>query len=60
MYNLGLGKNELSLIILGMEALMEQLKDDGIRDVLDWKENSTRYYECWDVANKTRALLSQK
>ena len=60
MYNLGLGKNELSLIILGMEALMEQLKDDGIRDVLDWKENSTRYYECWDVANKARALLSQK
>ena len=60
MYNLGLGKNELSLIILGMEALMEQLKDDGIRDVIDWKENSTRYYECWDVANKARALLSQK
>ena len=60
MYNMELEKNELSLVILGMEALMEQLKDDGIRDVLDWKENSTRYYECWDIANKARALLSQK
>tara|TARA_R110000822_G_scaffold24136_5_gene73776 strand:- start:819 stop:1001 length:183 start_codon:yes stop_codon:yes gene_type:complete len=60
MYNMELGKNELSLIILGMEALMEQLKDDGIRDMLDEKENRRRYYECWDVANKARALLSQK
>ena len=60
MYNMELGKNELSLIILGMEALMEQLKDDGIRDVLDWKENSTRYYECWDVANKAVAELKNR
>ena len=60
MYNMELGKNELSLIILGMEALMEQLKDDGIRDMLDEKENRRRYYECWDVANKARALLLQK
>jgi hypothetical protein len=60
MYNMKLDKNELSLVILGMEALMEQLKDDGIRDVLDWKENSTRYYKCWDIANKAKALLSQK
>ena len=30
MYNMKLDKNELSLIILGMEALMEQFKDDGI------------------------------
>jgi len=55
-----LGKNELSLIILGMEALMEQLKDDGIRDMLDEQENRRRYYECWDISNKARALLSQK
>jgi len=55
-----LDKNELSLVILGMEALMEQLKDDGIRDMLDEKENRRRYYECWDIANKARALLSQK
>ena len=55
-----LDKNELSLVILGMEALMEQLKDDGIRDMLDEKENRRRYYECWDIANKARTLLSQK
>ena len=53
-----LGKNELSLIILGMEALMEQLKDDGIRDMLDEKENRKRYYECWDIANKARIKLN--
>jgi hypothetical protein len=55
-----LDKNELSLVILGMEALMEQLKDDGIMDRLSDKENRRRYYECWDIANKARALLSQK
>lgn len=66
MYNMELEKNELSLVILGMEALMEQFKDDGIRDILDERENltknwySNRYYECWDIANKARALLSQK
>tara|TARA_R110000772_G_scaffold62497_2_gene140452 strand:+ start:952 stop:1134 length:183 start_codon:yes stop_codon:yes gene_type:complete len=58
MYNMELGKNELSLIILGMEALMEQLKDDGIRDMLDEKENRKRYYECWDIANKARIKLN--
>lgn len=58
MYNMELGKNELSLIILGMEALMEQLKDDGIRDMLDEKENRRRYYECWDIANKARIKLN--
>ena len=60
MYNMKLDKNELSLVILGMEALMEQLKDDGIMDRLSDKENRTRYYECWGVADKARALLSQK
>lgn len=60
MCNMKLEKNELSLVILGMEALMEQLKDDGIRDMLDEKENRRRYYECWDIANKARVLLSQK
>ena len=60
MYNKKLDKNELSLIILGMEASMEQFKDDGIRDILDEKENRRRYYECWDIANKARTLLSQK
>ena len=65
MYNMELGKNELSLIILGMEALMEQLKDDGIRDMLsnglaikDEQENRRRYYECWDIANKARIKLN--
>ena len=60
MYNMELNRIELTLIILGMETLMEQLKDDGIRDMLDEQENRRRYYECWDVANKARALLSQK
>ena len=43
MYNMELDKNELTLIILGMETLMEQLKDDGIRDMLDEQENRRRY-----------------
>ena len=30
-----LNRIELTLIILGMEALMEQLKDDGIGESLD-------------------------
>ena len=60
MYNMELNRIELTLIILGMETLMEQLKDDGIRDMLDEQENRRRYYECWDIANKARALLSQK
>ena len=60
MYNMKLDKNELSLVILGMETLMEQLKDDGIRDILDEKLNRKRYYDCWDIADKAQALLSQK
>ena len=58
MYNMELNRIELTLIILGMEALMEQLKDDGIRDMLDEQENRRRYYECWDVANKARIKLN--
>ena len=60
MCNMELNKNELSLVILGMETLMEQLKDDGIRDILDEKLNRKRYYDCWDIADKAQALLSQK
>ena len=55
-----LNRSELSLIVLGMETLMEQLKDDGIRDILDEKLNRKRYYDCWDIADKAQALLSQK
>tara|TARA_B110000908_G_scaffold157455_1_gene197596 strand:- start:817 stop:999 length:183 start_codon:yes stop_codon:yes gene_type:complete len=58
MYNMELDKNELTLIILGMETLMEQLKDDGIRDMLDEQENRRRYYECWDISNKARIKLN--
>ena len=60
MYNMELNNYELSLVILGMETLMEQLKDDGIRDILDEKLNRKRYYDCWDIADKAQALLSQK
>lgn len=60
MCNMELNRSELSLIVLGMETLMEQLKDDGIRDVLDEKLNRKRYYDCWDIADKAQALLSQK
>ena len=58
MYNMELNRIELTLIILGMEALMEQLKDDGIRDMLDEQENRRRYYECWDISNKARIKLN--
>tara|TARA_R110002110_G_scaffold100755_2_gene256603 strand:+ start:1277 stop:1459 length:183 start_codon:yes stop_codon:yes gene_type:complete len=58
MYNMELNRIELTLIILGMETLMEQLKDDGIRDMLDEQENRRRYYECWDIANKARIKLN--
>lgn len=37
MCNMKLEKNELSLVILGMEALMEQLKDDGITKWFNYK-----------------------
>lgn len=60
MCNMELNRSELSLIVLGMETLMEQLKDDGIRDILDEKLNRKRYYDCWDIADKAQALLSQK
>jgi len=53
-----LNRIELTLIILGMETLMEQLKDDGIRDMLDEQENRRRYYECWDISNKARIKLN--
>jgi len=55
-----LGKNELSLIILGMEALMEQLKDDGIRDTLDESQNRERYYDAWEIADKAMAELKNR
>ena len=58
MYNMELNRIELTLIILGMEALMEQLKDDGIGDMLDEQENRRRYYECWDISNKARIKLN--
>tara|TARA_R110002167_G_scaffold248345_2_gene454322 strand:+ start:310 stop:492 length:183 start_codon:yes stop_codon:yes gene_type:complete len=58
MYNMELNRIELTLIILGMETLMEQLKDDGIRDMLDEQENRRRYYECWDISNKARIKLN--
>ena len=58
MYNMELNRIELTLIILGMETLMEQLKDDGIRDLLDEQENRRRYYECWDISNKARIKLN--
>ncbi len=60
MYNMELGKNELSLIILGMEALMEQLKDDGIRDTLDESQNRERYYDAWEIADKAMAELKNR
>ena len=58
MCNMELNRIELTLIILGMETLMEQLKDDGIRDMLDEQENRRRYYECWDISNKARIKLN--
>ena len=60
MYNMELNRSELCLIVLGMESLMERLKYNDIEDILDEKLNKKRYYECWDIANKARALLSQK
>jgi len=55
-----LDKNELSLVILGMEALMEQLKDNDLPHLCNLceKESRIRYYECWDIANKARTKLN--
>tara|TARA_R110000850_G_scaffold14183_3_gene45449 strand:- start:1068 stop:1250 length:183 start_codon:yes stop_codon:yes gene_type:complete len=58
MYNMELNRIELTLIILGMEALMEQLKDDGIGDVLDEQENRRRYHECLRIARMARIKLN--
>ena len=63
MCNMELSSYELSLVILGMESLMEQLKDDWENDVVDEYENRKKYYDCWEIANKAnkaRTLLSQK
>ena len=40
-----------------MEALMEQLKDDGIRDTLDWKVRTVERY--YDVLGNSRTKLWQ-
>ena len=62
-----LTKKELSIVILGMEALMEQLKDDGIRDTLffdeyrkDFDINLERCYDAWEIADKATAELKNK
>lgn len=54
-----LSNYELSLVILGMESLMEELKDDGIRDVVGEKENRKRYYDCWEIADKARKVRTK-
>jgi len=62
-----LTKKELSIVILGMEALMEQLKDDGIRDTQfldeyrkDFDINLKRYYDAWEIADKATAELKNR
>ncbi len=55
-----LTSKELNLVILGMEALMEQLKDDGIRDILDESQNRERYYDAWEIADKVMAELKNR
>ena len=55
-----LTNKELNIVILGMEALMEQLKDDGIRDIIDESQNRERYYDAWEIADKAVAELKNK
>ena len=54
-----LTNKELNIVILGMEALMEQLKDDGIRDIIDESQNRERYYDAWEIADKAVAELKK-
>jgi len=55
-----LTNKELNIVILGMEALMEQLKNDGIRDILDESQNRERYYDAWEIADKALAELKNR
>ena len=55
-----LTNKELNIVILGMEALMEQLKNDGIRDILDVSQNRERYYDAWEIADKALAELKNR
>lgn len=55
-----LTNKELNIVTLGMEALMEQLKDDGIRDTLDESQNRERYYDAWEIADKAVAELESR
>ncbi len=55
-----LTNKELDIVILGMEGLMEQLKDDGIRDILDESQNRERYYDAWEIADKALAELKNR
>ena len=55
-----LTNKELNIVILGMEALMEQLKDDGIRDIIDESQNRERYYDAWEIADKALAELKNR
>ena len=52
MYNMKLEKNELSLVILGMEALIEQLKDaincdyaEGYNDAIAKIKEEAKYIQ---------------